>query len=94
MDGLGGGGRQHVKDGDSGQKGDTVKPWYQKWEHWQIIYALNRKVDRYIWDDDEEGVDDRDPIQRLNYLGEEGWELAAMYFDDPDLIYILKRPLA
>jgi hypothetical protein len=64
----------------------------QKWEHMIFAQVLPlEKGEPPYWDDDR--ADKRNAIERLNDLGEEGWELATAYrFTSDSVVYILKRP--
>ena len=63
----------------------------QKWEHMTIGQAWDKKTEKFYWDDNRE--DQRIAIDRLNELGDEGWELAAIHSPvSRQVSYILKRP--
>jgi hypothetical protein len=63
----------------------------QKWEYMIFAQSRDNQTKMTYWDDDK--TDQRGAKDRLNDLGDEGWELAAVYPLTPtDFVYILKRP--
>ena len=66
----------------------------QKWEYMLLIQGWNEEERIFYWDDDRD--DKRNQIERLNALGQEGWELASSH-NLGTLVggyaFILKRPV-
>ena len=48
----------------------------QKWEYMTIIQVYDDVEDTHSWQDEETVISDA--VERLNALGEEGWELAGV----------------
>lgn len=48
----------------------------QKWEYMTIVQVYDDVEDTHSWQDDETVISDA--VERLNALGEEGWELAGV----------------
>ena len=63
----------------------------QKWEHMVIAHNWDEEAGQYYWD---EKTDQRPVPDRLNDLGEEGWQLAGIHTHGPggSVYYFLKRP--
>ena len=64
----------------------------QKWEYTTLTLISNEKQE-LEWTDAQE--DNRSASERLNELGEEGWELVNVVqhaSDKPRTVYWLKRP--
>jgi hypothetical protein len=47
----------------------------QKWEYLIVAHLMDEKTREFHWHDDEN--DNRSKTERLNALGEEGWELVT-----------------
>jgi len=67
----------------------------QKWEYVTLTQIYNRDDEKYFWTDDD--ADERGAIQRLNEVGQEGWELVAVHSprhfgSTGGNLYFLKRP--
>ena len=70
----------------------------QKWEHMAIVQEYDWELETHVWD---QKAEERTPLERLNELGEEGWQLAAGdslsskegVMDDIHIFY-LKRPIS
>ena len=66
----------------------------QKWEYMIIVQAWNNIEQKFYWGDDM--TDERNPTDRLNALGQEGWELVSTFSSGrPSEYYnfVLKRPV-
>ena len=48
----------------------------QKWEHMSLVQLWSDDGKKFYWIDDE--TDERSSIDRLNVLGDKGWELVTV----------------
>lgn len=65
----------------------------QRWENMEIVWVYDSSTDTGYWADTLNQVD---LVQRLNSLGADGWELAAVFNgyteQQSQIHYCLKRP--
>ena len=67
----------------------------QKWEYLALVQQWNIGEKRFYWGDDEN--DNRNTAERLNALGQEGWELVSGFASGSmgvQFNYLLKRPIS
>jgi hypothetical protein len=68
----------------------------QKWEYFAIVQSWDDEEKKFRWGDDL--TDERNVTERLNALGQEGWEVVAAYASTSGMQrdyynYLLKRPI-
>jgi hypothetical protein len=87
-----------LSNGDKVLEFSDLEVFMQKWEYRRLCYGWDDESKDLVWADSKETTVDGDTVdQRLNELGEQGWELISVEkisdLSHVVVTFYLKRPI-